>query len=103
MIADVDRDGSGEIEYAEFEALCTTKMSQRDSKEEIAKAFKLMDGDNDGLITFADLRRVAKELGEQLTDEELGEMIDEASGGGAGEGVSLQDFERIMKKTSLFG
>ena len=35
--------------------------------------------DNSGIgeITFADVKRVAKELGENMTDEELKEMIDE--------------------------
>ena len=33
-----------------------------------------------GKITFKNLKRVAKELGENMTDEELQEMIDEVSG-----------------------
>ena len=35
------------------------------------QAFKLFDDDEAGQITFTNLRRVAKELGENLTDEEL--------------------------------
>ncbi len=31
-----------------------------------------------GKITFRNLKRVAKELGENMSDEELQEMIDEA-------------------------
>jgi centrin-1 len=44
---------------------------------------------------------VAKELGENLTDEEIQEMIDEADRNGDGE-VDEEEFYRIMKKTSLF-
>ena len=47
------------------------------------------------------MKRVAKELGENMTDEELQEMIDEADRDGDGE-VSEEEFFRIMKKTSLF-
>ena len=47
------------------------------------------------------LRRVARELGETMTDEELQEMIDEADRDGDGE-ISEEDFIRIMKKTNLF-
>ena len=101
MINDVDADGSGQIEWEEFLKMMTTKILNRDPMEEIKKAFKLFDDDNTGKITFKNLKRVAKELGEKITDEELQEMIDEADRDGDGE-VSEEDFIRIMKKTNLF-
>jgi centrin-1 len=101
MINDVDTDGSGQIEWEEFLKMMTVKILNRDPLEEIRKAFKLFDDDNTGKITFKNLKRVAKELGEKITDEELQEMIDEADRDGDGE-VSEEDFIRIMKKTNLF-
>ncbi|KAK9903952.1 hypothetical protein WJX75_001181 [Coccomyxa subellipsoidea] len=76
-------------------------MGERDSTEEIMKAFRLFDDDETGKISFQNLRRMAKELGENMTDEELQEMIDEADRDGDGE-VSQEEFLRIMQKTSLF-
>jgi Ca2+-binding EF-hand superfamily protein len=51
--------------------MMTAKMGERDSREEIMKAFKLFDDDNTGFITLKNLKRVAKELGENMTDDEL--------------------------------
>lgn len=71
MIADIDKDGSGTIDFDEFLQMMTSKMGERDSKEEIMKAFRLFDDDETGKISFKNLKRVAKELGENMTDEEL--------------------------------
>merc|ERR1719249_353025 len=79
----------------------TSKMSEKDSREEIRKAFRLFDDDETGFITLKNLRRVAKEIGENMTDEELQEMIEEADRDGDGQ-VSEEEFLRMMKKTSLY-
>ena len=71
MIADIDKDGSGTIDFDEFLQMMTAKMSEKDSREEILKAFRLFDDDETGKISFKNLKRVAKELGENMTDEEL--------------------------------
>ncbi|OLP98710.1 Caltractin [Symbiodinium microadriaticum] len=86
MISDVDDDGSGTIGYEEFLKMMTHKILNRDPpKDEILKAFRLFDDDETGKISFKNLKRVAKELGERMTDEELQEMIDEADRDGDGE------------------
>lgn len=101
LIADLDKDSSGQIDFNEFLQIMTVKMSEKDSKEEVLKAFKLFDDDATGKISFKNLKRVAKELGENMTDEELQEMIDEADQDGDGE-INEAEFLRIMKKTNLF-
>ncbi|KAK0162616.1 hypothetical protein PV327_006381 [Microctonus hyperodae] len=101
IISDIDPNKTGKISFEEFLNLMTTKMREKDSKEEVLKAFRLFDDDDTGKITLKNLKRVAKELGENMTDEELQEMIDEADNDGDGE-ISEAEFMRIMKKTCLY-
>merc|ERR1712022_30665 len=88
-----DTDGSGTIDAKELKVA----MRARDSREEIIKVFRLFDDDETGKISFKNLKRVAQELGENMTDEELQEMIDEADRDGDGE-VNEEEFFRIMKR-----
>eukprot|EP00761_Pharyngomonas_kirbyi_P012427 gb/GECH01012454.1/.p1 GENE.gb/GECH01012454.1/~~gb/GECH01012454.1/.p1 ORF type:complete len:165 (+),score=61.94 gb/GECH01012454.1/:1-495(+) len=100
MISDIDRDGRGVLDFQEFLDLMTAKMSEKDSKEELMKAFRLFDLNNTNSITLDDLEQVAQDLGENVTMEELKEMISEAAEGGSE--VSPEQFLRIMRKTNLY-
>ena len=64
MIADVDDDGSGSIEFDEFLKMMTQKILNRDPKDEILKAFRLFDDDETGRRT----RSLLREEGEEVFD-----------------------------------
>ncbi|CDW86002.1 centrin [Stylonychia lemnae] len=101
LMKEYDRDNTGQIEYHDFLEIMTHKISERDPVEEILKAFKLFDEDNTGRISLRNLRRVARELGENLSDDELQAMIDEFDKDGDGE-INEQEFLNIMKQTSIY-
>ena len=75
MITDLDKNKSGNIDFEEFLDMMTARMSDKDTREDINKVFRLFDDDTSGSITVRNLRRVARELGETMTDEELQEMV----------------------------
>ncbi|KAJ0975996.1 hypothetical protein J5N97_017961 [Dioscorea zingiberensis] len=99
MIADVDKDGSGAIDFDEFLQMMTAKIGERDTKEELMKAFRIIDQDNNGKISQGDIMRIAKELGESFSPQEIREMIDEADRNRDGE-VDVDEFFRVMMRTS---
>lgn len=50
MIVDVDKDGSGVIDYDEFYYMMIVKIGECDIKEEFIKVFKIIDFDNNVCI-----------------------------------------------------
>jgi centrin-3 len=75
------------------------KIAARDPMDEIRKAFALFDDDGTGKISLRNLKRVAKELGESLDDDELQAMIDEFDLDQDGE-ISQNEFIQIMMDDS---
>lgn len=69
--------------------------------DEISKVFNLLDLDKTAMITIDNLKSISKELNEEITDEELREMIAEADLDGDFQ-INKQEFYNIMKKTSLY-
>ncbi|KAM3138858.1 hypothetical protein pb186bvf_009061 [Paramecium bursaria] len=100
MIADLDEDHSGQIDFQEFLKLMTARISDKDSKADIEKVFKLFDHERANAISLRDLQKVAKELGETIDDQELQEMIERADSDNDGL-VSLEDFYNIMTKKTF--
>ncbi|XP_019387895.1 PREDICTED: centrin-3 isoform X2 [Crocodylus porosus] len=85
ILKDYDREATGKITFEDFNEVVTDWILDRDPQEEILKAFKLFDDDDSGKISLRNLRRVARELGENMTDEELRAMIEEFDKDGDGE------------------
>ena len=101
LMREYDRDGQGQIEYQDFQEIMTMKINDRDPIEEISKAFKLFDEDNTGRISLRNLRRIAREMQENLSDDELQAMIDEFDKDGDGE-INESEFLAIMKQTGIY-
>lgn len=91
MIAELDSDGSGQIEFPEFFYMMTTRPSDNESRDEVHKVFITFDAQKTGksllyagFIALKDLRKVAKDLGELTDDTVLQEMIERGDADGDG-------------------
>merc|ERR1719247_1638882 len=101
LMARHDREETGYIGFESFEEIMIQRYANQDPMDEIRKAFELFDEDKRGKISFRNLRRIARDLGEKLSDEELRGMIDEFDQDQDGE-ISTEEFVHIMKQTSLY-
>eukprot|EP01006_Ploeotia_vitrea_P019616 TRINITY_DN51828_c0_g1_i1.p2 TRINITY_DN51828_c0_g1~~TRINITY_DN51828_c0_g1_i1.p2 ORF type:complete len:182 (-),score=31.09 TRINITY_DN51828_c0_g1_i1:291-836(-) len=110
IISEVDKDGSGTVDFNEFLDLLIRKMGEKDSKEETLKAFKLFDVSNKNMISFDNLKAVAQDIGENMTDEELMEMLEFATRMRSKEkkdkldpkAITEEEFMKLMKKCNLY-
>merc|ERR1712061_924765 len=97
ILAEIDEDGSGEIEFAEFCQLCAKFLVEDPDidtmKRELKDAFRIYDKDGQGFITMDTLRALIAELLSPLTDEELDGIIAELDEDGSG----TMDFDEFCE------
>lgn len=101
MIGDLDPDSNGMITLPMFIRMMTRKREETNPEEEIRRAFRLFADDSSEGIRASDIKRVSLELGEQLTDEELRDIVEEADRDNDGI-ITFEDFAIVMRKTSMF-
>jgi Ca2+-binding EF-hand superfamily protein len=71
LVHDVDPSNEGFVTVSQLIDVMAILYSNRHPETEVTEAFKLFDDDGTGQITLNNMRRVARELGETLTDKEL--------------------------------
>lgn len=103
LIAELDTPESakkGGIEFDSFVEAINNKLGDKESKEGIRRIFDLfIDDPNSDTITLSSLRRIARELGEQMSNEELKDMLERASSNGTE--LTFEEFYDIMTKKSF--
>ena len=103
LIADLDTPDNaknGGIEFDGFVEAINNKLGDKETKDGIQRIFSLfIDDPNQNTITLTSLRRIARELGEQMSNEELKDMLERASGNG--QELTFDEFYEIMTKKSF--
>ncbi|RZF33010.1 hypothetical protein LSTR_LSTR006264, partial [Laodelphax striatellus] len=101
IIAEVDADGSGQLEFEEFVELAAGFLGEEEHEdaaamqEELREAFRLYDKEGNGYITTDVLREILKELDDKITSEDLDMMIEEIDSDGSGT-VDFDEFMEVM-------
>ena len=101
IIAQLQKLPQAPIDFPTFLKLVNTTMLERDPIEEINKAFQRFDDDSTDRISFRNLKRVALELGEQLTDDEIKEMLKAADKDHDGE-IGHNEFIDLIQNENVF-
>ena len=96
ILAELDEDHSGAIDFNEFFSFVTSRVSEKNKKEEIQKVFKFYDSNDSAKISWEELKKVALYLGEEMTDEEIQAMFRKADLDDDGF-VTAEDFYNIIK------
>ena len=95
IIASADKDGNGEVDFPEFLQLMAKKMATGDPDREIKDAWAVFSLGEE-FIPPHQLKRVMENLGEELDEDGVAKLIDEADYDGDGK-INYDDFYKTMK------
>lgn len=83
------------MDFSAFMEYLNHRSKEVDIEDELMECFKSVDKDNDGKVSVKELKYVMLTLGENFSEEEISEMIEQINPGGEGY-FSYQDFIRIL-------
>jgi len=90
-----DKNNTGQLDFDGYLNIILTKMAERPSEADLQKAFRLFDSNSKGTVDQADLRRIADQIGENIEDDELADMIYYADTSGSSQ-IGPEDFVKIV-------
>merc|ERR1711981_102395 len=98
IIEEIDEDGSGELEFAEFIQLAAKFLIEEDEEEmkwELREAFRLYDKQGNGYITTNTLKEILREIDSTLNEHNLDQIVDEVDEDGSGT-IDFDEFMAMM-------
>lgn len=104
LVAEMDRGGvSNNLVLSEFMEIMRQKFFGEDVEEELQLAFPLFTEGKSDYITLEDLKRVAQEVGEDIPEESLREMIESADVLDRDRRISYDEFLKMLMPKSKGG
>merc|ERR1712100_660662 len=99
-VKNLDKDGSGALEFNEFYELLTARFSENTTKEELQRVFSLFDTDGTGSISVENMRAIADQVGDTVSDDELADIIGKNDMNTDGK-LDFEDFYAVLTKKSF--
>lgn len=97
LVAEMDRGGvSNNLVQSEFEEIMRQRFFDDDCEDELQLAFPLFTEGKCDYITLEDLKRAAEEVGEDVPEDLLREMIEEADVLDRDGHISQQEFMKML-------
>ena len=91
----MDKDGSGDIDYHEFERVMAGAFFKKYSRQELLAAFKKFDTDNNGYISPKELGEILARLGRHVSRADIEAMIQSLDTSGDGK-LSFEEFCKLF-------
>lgn len=92
---EADEEATGLLSWDSFKELFERKVKEDEDEKELREAFRVLDSQKKGVIPVDDLRWILQSLGDDLTSEEIEDMIAETDTDGSGT-VDYEEFKSLM-------
>lgn len=91
----IDAEGTGYIAFEEFSGIVRKKMQDDEDERELREMFRILDKEKKGEVNTNELRWILKNLGDDLTEADIDDMIADVDTDGSG-WVDYNEFYKLM-------
>ena len=96
LMAELEAETKQGITYDDFVKLLTAKLQDRESQKSTERVYELFVEDPNGTLNYEVLKKVANQVGDQTSDEDLQRLIKNGSSNGTD--IPYDEFHSIMTK-----
>ena len=94
---DTPENSRNRLDYVEFVELLNEKLSDKESQKAISRIYEVFLGNSPGeTLTFDILKKVCQDVGEDMTDTQIRELLERA--GQNGKELTFDEFYAVMTK-----
>ena len=95
MKAKVDKNNTGMFGLQILEEVVQARGRDKETLQDLIDALKVFDSDHDGKISVKDFKNAMSNMGEKMSDEEIGEIVDDSDLVN-NEFILIDDFARMI-------